>query len=402
MQLDCRGSVGSPGEIRTLVNGSKGHYACPLHHRASLGKSSTIVLNNNLNVKHAGALQLGVNLTPIILKETLSLDDLRGKSLAVDANNYLYQFLVLIRTRDGTPLKDKNGNITSHLAGLLFRSTRLIQDYEIKLVFVFDGKPPKQKEQEIIKRREHREKALTEYKQALEKGDFTTAWSKAVMTSRLTKPLLEDAKRLLSLLGIPFMQTLSEAEAQTAFMAKRGDVWAASSKDYDSLLFGAPRLLRYLTIYGCEFYPSKGMSKPLKPELMEPEKILAHHDITHQQLIDIAILIGTDFNKGVKGIGLKTALKLVREYESIENLPVEIKSCLSEDFGETRKIFVSPPIANNYSLDYKEMQEEALIHFLRQERDFAFERVKIVIERMKKFYTCKKQVQLEKWFSNGS
>jgi len=345
---------------------------------------------------------LGVNLTPIIFKETLSLEDLRGKSLAVDANNYLYQFLALIRTRDGTPLRDKNGNITSHLAGLLFSSTRLIQDYEIKLAFVFDGKPPKQKEQEIIKRREHREKALIGYKQALERGDFTTAWSKAVMTSRLTKPLLEDAKRLLSLLGIPFVQAPSEAEAQTAFMAKKGDVWAASSKDYDSLLFGAPRLLRYLTIHGREFYPSKGMSKPLKPELMELEKILVHHNITRQQLIDIAILIGTDFNQGVKGIGPKTALKLVREYQGIENLPAEIKSRLTEDFGETRKIFLHPPITDNYSLGYNEMQEEDLIHFLCQERDFSLERVKIVIGRMKKFYISKKQVRLEKWFLNGS
>ena len=345
---------------------------------------------------------MGVNLTPIVLKKTLGLDDLRGKSLAVDANNYLYQFLALIRTRDGTPLKDKSGNITSHLAGLLFRSTHLIEDYEIKLVFVFDGKPPKQKEQEIIKRREQREKALTEYKQALEKGDLAMAWSKAVMTSRLTEPLIEDSIHLLSLLGIPYVQAPSEAEAQTAFMARKGDVWAASSKDYDSLLFGAPRLLRYLTIYGREFYPSKGMSKPLKPELMELEKILIHHGITHQQLIDIAILIGTDFNRGIKGIGPKTALKLVKEYERIENLPAKIKSRLSEDFEEVRNIFLHPPITNNYSLDYGELQEEALIQFLSEERDFSLERVKTVIERMKKFYANKKQVRLEKWFSNGS
>jgi flap endonuclease-1 len=347
-------------------------------------------------------LKLGVNLTPLIIKQTLSLEDLKGKSLAVDANNYLYQFLALIRTRDGTPLKDKKGSITSHLAGLMFRSTRLIQDYEIKLIFVFDGKPPKQKEQEILKRREQREKALTEYKQALEKGDYATAWSKAVMTSRLTKPLLEDAKHLLFLLGIPFVQAPSEAEAQTAYMAKKGDVWAASSKDYDSLLFGTPRLLRYLTIYGREYYPSKGTSKPLKPELMELEKILAYHSITQQQLIDIAILVGTDFNLGVKGTGPKTALKLVKKYGNIENLPIETKSHLTEDFEDTRKIFLDPPVTNNYTLDYGELREEALIHFLCEERDFSQERVSTVIERMRRFCTKRKQAGLEKWFSNDS
>jgi len=345
---------------------------------------------------------LGVNLTPLIIKKVLSLDDLRGKSLAVDANNYLYQFLALIRTRDGTPLKDEKGNITSHLAGLMFRSTRLIHDYQLKLVFVFDGKPPKLKEQEISKRRQLREKAMTEYKQALEKGDLATAWSKAVMTSRLTTPLIDDAKHLLSLLGIPFLQAPSEAEAQTAYMAKKGDVWAASSKDYDSLLFGAPRLLQYLTIYGREYYPSRGTSVPLKPELMELERILAYHGITQPQLIDIAILVGTDFNTGIKGIGPKTALKLVKEYGSIENMPMDIKSKLPENYKAVQGIFLQPPVTHEYSLDYSQLQEEALYHFLCFERDFSRERVEVVVERMKKFYMHEKQIRLERWFSNGS
>jgi flap endonuclease-1 len=344
---------------------------------------------------------MGVNLTPIIIKRTLSLGDLRGKSLAVDANNYLYQFLALIRTRDGTPLKDREGNVTSHLAGLMFRSTRLIHDYRIKLVFVFDGKPPKQKEQEISKRRLRREKTLIEYKRALEKGDLATAWSKAVMTSRLSTPLIEDAKRVLWLLGIPFVQAPSEAEAQTAYMAKKGDVWAASSKDYDSLLFGAPRLLRYLTIYGREFYPSKGTSKPLKPELMELEKILTHNGITRQQLIDVAILVGTDFNQGVKGIGPKTALKLIKKYGTIENLPAETKSLLAGNLDETRTIFLQPSVTEDYSLNYRELQEEALYRFLCEQRDFSRERVEVIVERMRQLH-AHQQASLEKWFSNDS
>lgn len=348
------------------------------------------------------ARQLGVNLTPLIIKKTLSLDDLRGKSLAVDANNYLYQFLALIRTRDGTPLKDEKGNITSHLAGLMFRSTRLIHDYQIKLVFVLDGKPPKQKEQEISKRRQMREKAMTEYKQALEKGDLATAWSKAVMTSRLTMPLIDDAKHLLSLLGIPFVQAPSEAEAQTAYMAKNGDVWAASSKDYDSLLFGTPRLLRYLTIYGREYYPSRGTSIKLKPELMELQRILAHHGITRSQLIDIAILIGTDFNTGIKGIGPKTALKLVKQYGNIENISIDVKSKLPENYAEARNIFLQPPVTHDYSLDYGELQEQGLYKFLCEERNFSRERVEVVVERMKEIYAQEKQIRLEKWFSKGS
>jgi len=137
-----------------------------------------VLTNKNFNLERTMGTELDVNLNPIILKRTPSLNDLRDKKLAVDANNYLHQFLALIRASDGAPLRDRKGNITSHLEGSLFRSTRLIQDQRIKLIFVFDGKPPKQKEKEIIKRHEQRGKALTEYNQALEKGDLATAWSK--------------------------------------------------------------------------------------------------------------------------------------------------------------------------------------------------------------------------------
>jgi len=342
---------------------------------------------------------LGVNLTPIIAKEILTLNDLRRRSIAVYANNYLYQFLALIRTRDGTPLKDRRGNITSHLAGLLFHSTRLIQDYEIKLVFVFDGEPPKQKKDEIAKRRGLREKAVVDWQRALKEGDDATAWSKAVMTSRLTKPLIEDAKHLLSLLGIPYVQAPSEAEAQTAHMAKKGDVWAASSKDYDSLLFGATRLLRYLTIYGREYLPSKGTFRLLKPELIELQKLLTYHGISHAQLVDIALLIGTDFNKGVKGIGPKIALKLIKTHGALENLPQSIKSKLADDLEEVRNIFLQPPVTDDYTLKYDALREDELYRFLCEERDFSKNRVQSVIERMKKFYREKKQAGLEKWFN---
>jgi len=342
---------------------------------------------------------LGVNLTPIMVKRILSLEDLRGKSLAVDAQNYLYQFLSLIRTQDGTPLQDSHGNVTSHLAGLMFRSTHLIHNYSISLVFVFDGEPPLLKQHEIMKRRQMREKATQEWQAALKAGDYATAFSKAVMTSHLTRPMIEDSKKLLQLLGIPFIQAPSEAEAQTSHMALRGEVWAASSKDYDSLLFGAPRLLRYLTISGREFLPSKGISRPLKPELIELDKFLFDCGITRQQLIDLAILLGTDFNEGIKGIGPKTALNLVKNYGRIEDLPSEFKSTLeTQNFQEVRRFFLEPKVTTDYALSYGDVQEEELYRFLCDQRDFSRERVETVIQRMKIFYASKKQTELRNWF----
>lgn len=349
------------------------------------------------SLNYCGVFRLGVNLTPIIVKETTQLQSLRGRSLAVDANNMLYQFLALIRTRDGTPLEDSRGNITSHLAGLMFRTTRLMHDYDINLIFAFDGKPPPLKEAEIIKRRELREKATTEWKRALEAGDYATAFSKAVMTSRLTKPMVEDAKQLLQLLGIPFVQAPSEAEAQTAYMTMRGDVWASSSRDYDSLLFGTPRLVRYLTISGREFLPSKGISRPLKPELITLSELLTHHMISRNQLIDLAILVGTDFNKGVKGIGPKTALKLLKEHGRLEDLPGKIRSKMPRHYKEVRKTFLSPKITSDYTLQYNDLQKEKLYEFLCDQRGFSKSRVRIAIQRMQKVHSKKKQVGLKKW-----
>jgi flap endonuclease-1 len=336
------------------------------------------------------------------VRKILNLENLKGRSFAVDANNMLYQFLALIRLPDGTPLRDSSGNITSHLAGLMFRSTRLICDYKIRLVFVFDGEPPQLKQREIMKRKELREKATKEWEAALKEGDYITAFSKAVMTSRLTKPMIEDAKQLLQLLGIPYVQAPSEAEAQTAYMAYKGDVWAASSKDYDSLLFGTPRLVRYLTITGKEFLPSKGITRPLKPELINLGNFLSHHDITREQLIDMAILIGTDFNEGIKGIGPKTALRLVKKHGKIENMPAEIKTEIEgQNYEQVRKIFLKPQVTSSYNLKYESLNEDRLMNFLCNQRNFSSQRVETAIQRMKRFYESTKQTELEKWFTKN-
>jgi flap endonuclease-1 len=325
---------------------------------------------------------LGVPLTPIIVKKTLKLGDLKGRSFAVDAFNVLHQFLALIRTRDGTPLMDREGHVTSHLVGLAFRTTRLISDYGMRLVFVFDGRPPSLKAREVEKRREARMKAEREYEEAVSRGDKAQAYSKAVMTGRLTGQALDDARRLLDLLGIPWVQAPGEGEAQAAYMARRGDVWAANSRDYDSLLFGAPRLVRYLTISGEEWLPSKGRARKLEPELIELEAMLVKLGITREQLIDLSILVGTDFNQGVKGVGPKTALKLIRRHGSIENLPTEVREKLL-GFGEVRRIYLEPDVTDDYSVKPGRLREDDLRAFLCGERSFSPDRVGTLIERMK-------------------
>jgi flap endonuclease-1 len=274
----------------------------------------------------------------------------------------------------------------------------LISDYRIRPVFVFDGDPPTLKRVEVERRRELRARAEEEYVAAVEAGDYATAFSKAVQTGRLTAEMIDDSKRLLDLLGAPWVQAPGEGEAQAAHMARRGDVWAASSRDYDSLLFGAPRLLRYLTIEGKEWLPSKGMARNLEPEIIELKILLTHHMITRDQLVDIAILIGTDYNDGVRGIGPKTALSLVREHGCLEDMPGDLAVRLPVEYPEIRRIFLEPDVTDDYVVDQGAFDGEGLFDFLCGERNFSRKRVESVVERMEK---AKRQRSLEDWFRRG-
>jgi len=341
---------------------------------------------------------MGCNLSPILVKRQLALDDLRGLTLAVDANNMLYQFLALIRMRDGRPFTDSKGYTTSHLVGLLLRTTRLMADYAIRPVFVFDGKPPELKMRTLEERRRYREKARRAWESAVSRGDYSTAWSKAVAMNSLTNIMKDDAKKVLRLIGVPYVQAPQEGEAQAAFMAIRGDVWAANSRDYDSVLFGAPRLVRYITISGQEFLPSKGTSRPLIPELIDLRQLLLSLKITRQQLIDLAILVGTDFNSGIKGVGPKTALRLIRMHDRLEQLPEDYHSRLPDNIDELRQAFLKPPVTHKYDLRFNGLDEQGLRQFLCEERNFSEDRVDLAVRRMKEFYT-RERSSLESWLS---
>ncbi|RLG71074.1 MAG: flap endonuclease-1 [Methanobacteriota archaeon] len=345
---------------------------------------------------------MGTNLAPIVDRETISIKTLGGRTLAFDGNSELYQFLAVIRLPDGRHLTDPWGRPTSHLAGLAFRTTRLIQEYNIKPVFVFDGKPPEQKKDEIDRRRALREKALEEYHTALSIGDYKKAFSKAVVTSKLTKEMVEDAKHLLTLLGVPWVQAPSEGEAQAAYMAIKGDVWGVCSKDYDTLLFGAPRLVRYLTFTGKEYFPSRGELKPLKPEIIELPKILGRLGITREQLVEIAILIGTDYNQGVRGVGAKNALQLIKKYGKIECLPKNMfaEPLEKKDVEKIKKLFLSPTTTDNYTTKFGNLDEEGLYKFLCDKKGFSQKRVDLLVERMKKFYSTNRAT-LQDWVAQN-
>jgi flap endonuclease-1 len=324
---------------------------------------------------------MGVPLTPITVKQTIALDQLRGKRLAIDGNAELYQFLALIRLPDGTPLRDASGRVTSHLSGLFYRTTRLIADYGLQPVFVFDGVPPVLKSAELQRRRATRERYEQEVVVARAAGDLARAYSKATMTSRLSRDMVGEAMELLRLMGIPALRAPSEAEAQASHMARSNAVWAAASKDFDSLLFGTPRLVRFLTISGKEYLPSRGAFRPITPELIELDHMLATLSITREQLVDIAILVGTDFNAGIKGIGPKKALKLIRGHGSIERMPESIREQLEPFAPQVRQLFLQPEVTDDYSLEPSGCDVAGVIRFLSAERAFSEERVTAALRR---------------------
>jgi flap endonuclease-1 len=265
----------------------------------------------------------------------------------------------------------------------MFRTTRLMADYDIRPIFVFDGTPPALKAREIEKRKAAREKATKDYALALQGGDYGTAWSKAVMMSRLTRDMVQEAKTLLGHLGVPHVQAPSEGEAQAAWLARQGIAWAVGSKDYDSLLFGAPRLARFLTISGTEWLPSQGRARRLTPEIIELEPWLKSLGLTREQLVDAAILIGTDFDHGVRGIGPKKAVKLIRETGGLDAVPAAIRSQLPENVDEIRAFFLNPPVEREVSILAAPLDESAVLSFLVDERGFSRERVRVALERLR-------------------
>lgn len=341
---------------------------------------------------------MGVQLGDIVPKQKIELEQLSGKIVAIDAMNSLYQFLAIIRQRDGQPLRDSRGRVTSHLSGLFYRTTNLVE-LGIRSVYVFDGEPPKLKRRTVRERIELRAEAAKEWEAALEAGDVEGARKFAQRAGRLTDEMIAGSKKLLDGMGVPWVQAPSEGEAQAAHLVQRGDAWAAGSQDFDSLLFGAPLLVRNLAITGRRKLPGKDAYVEVSPELMQLETALKELGITREQLVDIGILVGTDYNEGIKGIGPKKALDLVKKHGSMENiLRTELAEKFEVDPLEVREIFLKPNVIDKYKVRWGEPDQEKIKKFLCGEHDFSDARVQGAIDRLLKGKGEREQIKLEQWF----
>ena len=339
---------------------------------------------------------MGVDIGSLFRNEKISFNDLHDRVIVIDAHNVLHQFLSSIRQRDGTPLKDSKGQITSHLSGILHRTANLV-DARIRPVYVFDGEPPPLKAKTIQQRRERKEKAEKEWKEALEAGDLAKAKTKAQQTSRVTDEIIQQSKELLESLGIPYIQAPSEGEAQASYMVKKGDAYAVGSQDFDCLLIGSPVLVRNLTSSGRRKLPGKEAYAKVYPKQIRLKPNLKSLGITHKQLVDMAILIGTDFNDGVRGIGPKKSLKLIKKVGNIENAIATFggeNAPTFEEIKEIRKIFLKPKVTEDYTLEWFVPDNEKVLKVLCDKHQFTKERIEPILEKFSNVEHMMKQKTL--------
>jgi flap endonuclease-1 len=345
---------------------------------------------------------MGVKINELVkeVRRIITFENLLGKPIAIDAFNTIYQFLAIIRQRDGTPLKDYEGNVTSHLSGLFYRNINFIE-HGIKPIYVFDGEPSEFKLDTIKERKKIKGDAKEKMIKAQEKEDFTEARKFAQMTSKLDADMIEESKKLISSMGIPIVQASSEGEAQSAYLVEKGDAWACASQDYDTLLFGGQRFIRNFAISRSK--KVKDTSVTLDIEYISLAKFLEHLGITREQLVEMGILIGTDFFPGIKGIGQHKALDLIKEHGSLENIinnniklsGKEIELDL-EIVNLIKTIFMKPDIVKEYPrLHWNKIDYDKIRELLIELHNFSEKRVDNALERLRKKDTSKTQISLD-------
>lgn len=330
----------------------------------------------------------------------------------------LYQFLIAVRS-DGAQLTTVDGETTSHLMGMFYRTIRMLEN-GIKPCYVFDGKPPQMKSGELAKRTERREEAQKALEKATEAGDAAEVEKFNRRLVKVTKAHSEEAKQLLKLMGIPYVDAPCEAEAQCAALVKSGKVFATATEDMDALTFGTNILLRHLTA---------SEARKLPVQEFHYDKVLQGLELSKEQFIDLCILLGCDYCESIKGIGPKRAIELINQHKSIENIINNIdkkKYIVPNDWNymQARELFVSPEVANPddievllfiiylilsmselitqinlFQLKWTDPDEEGLVQFLCGDRQFSEERIRNGFKKIMKTRTTTTQGRLDSFFT---
>jgi flap endonuclease-1 len=345
---------------------------------------------------------MGVNLTDLVQSaKQVGFGDLAGKRIAIDAYNTMYQFLSIIRDRfTGEPLRDSGGSVTSHLSGIFYRTGRMLE-HKIEPIYVFDGKPPAFKRHTSEARHRVREEARKKWKQAVEEKDYEAVRRYSQQAVRLTSGMIDEAKKLLDAMGVPWVQAPSEGEAQAAAMVRKGQAWSTGSQDWDSLMFCTPRFVKNLTITGRRKVPRKEKYIEIVPELIELDAVLKELGIGHDQLIVLGMLVGTDYNPGgVKGIGPKKALAMVKEHKTLEEALGNVEWEAEAPAGEIFSFFKEPPVdeVDPDRLEPGKLDAEAVKKVMVEDHEFSEERMDSALKKLEKAGVGAGQAKLASFF----
>ncbi len=315
---------------------------------------------------------MGVKIGPLFkefnIGHEVEYSYLEGKIIAIDAFPTIYEMLTIIRDPKGGFLRDSKGRITSHLVGLFNRTARMLA-LGIKPIYVFDGEPHPLKSKTIEIRKQRKDAAMEKLQYAIAKGEIEDIKKYAKQTVSISEEVLESSIKLLDLMGVPTVQAPHDGEAQAAYLVKKGECFAVASPDYDAFLYGGPRVLRNLKM---------SLQKKEKPVMYSLEEILEKLNLSHEMLVDMAILIGTDYNpNGVEGVGPKRAYELIRKHKSLENIVSRgiVKFKDDVDPLEIKGIFMNPAVIDDYKIEFREPDYEGIIGFLVDGYDFNKSRV---------------------------
>lgn len=318
-----------------------------------------------------------------------------GRKVAIDASMSLYQFLIAVRGEGGAQLTSEDGETTSHLMGFFYRTIRMC-DNGIKPVYVFDGKPPTMKAGELEKRKEKRDEAQAALDKAKEEGNMEEVDKQSKRLVKVGKSHVDDAKKLLKLMGVPYVSAPCEAEAQCAELVKGGKVYAAGTEDMDSLTFGTNILLRHLTF-------SEARKMPIKEFYLD--KVLEGFEMDQTQFIDLCILLGCDYVDKIKGIGPVKAIELVKKHKTIEVILENLDKTKYPPpenwmYQEARRLFKEPEVtpASELDLKWEKPDEEGLVKFMCEEKGFQEERIRNGMKKLVKARSGATQGRLDSFF----
>ncbi|MFX1456601.1 MAG: hypothetical protein ACFFDB_14600 [Promethearchaeota archaeon] len=353
---------------------------------------------------------MGVKLQSLVTQKIIGYQDLAGSIIAIDAPNIILGLFNFVRKNpDGTNaglILDRTQRPISHLYGLLYR-INFLYSKKIFPLFCFDGRISEMKRNITKDQLNDFKFAQKWYDEAIKSGHRTIARQIALGKDYLWHNIIIESKQLLGALGVPYIESPASAESQCAYLAKQRVVNYSNSQDYDSLLFGCPDLLQNLSKSLKKKVQGKWSYTKITPQVISLKKMLRQLEISQFQLVDIGMLIGTDYFPGINGIGPKKSLTLIKKYSQLEDIITNEHdtynfSNLTQDLiMKIRKLFLFPEVnksTNDIHWNYPNKSNALKLlcekHFLNKERvENTLSKLQVNYEVCKNYFKTKKKMR---------